>query len=147
MESIINPDQQLEQRKEIFLEQLRNEIWQAAQEMGVELTAEELRVALEGSKTEEENWVPFKLGDRASKFSLQAKDETRTQKERREAGAYSLVLKAAAYLRAAPETSAECLQYARDVWNQKYIWDERDVPRPVPIPRQDEVAKEEKEAA
>lgn len=133
-------EQHPEQRKEIFLEQLRDEIWQIAQEIGVELTVEELKVALEGSKTEEESWVPFKLGDRASKFSLIAKDETRTPKERREAGAYSLVLKAAAYLRAAPETSAECLQYARDVWNQKYVWDERDVPQPVQTP---DVRKEE----
>ncbi|MEK7629656.1 MAG: hypothetical protein AAB394_04050 [Patescibacteria group bacterium] len=133
-------EQSLENQKEIFLEHLRDEIWQAAQEMDVNLTTEELRVSWQGPKTEEEMWVPFKLGDRAAKFSLQAKDITRTPKERREAGAHSLVLKAATYLRAAPETSAECLQYARDVWNQKYVWDERDVPQPVQTP---EVRKEE----
>lgn len=142
-------EQNLENQKEIFLEHLRNEIWQMAQEIGVELTTEELRVALEGPKNEEENWVPFKLGDRASNFSLKAKDTTRSPKERREAGAQSLVLKAAAYLRATPETSAECLQYARDVWNQKYVWNEEDVPQP--IPQQDQGVKgeikEEKEAA
>ena len=72
--------------------------WQAAQEMDVNLTTEELRVSWQGPKTEEEMWVPFKLGDRAAKFSLQAKDITRTPKERREAGAHSLVLKAATIL-------------------------------------------------
>lgn len=142
-------EQYLENPKEIFLENLRNEIWQVAQEMGTELTEEELRVALEGPKTEEENWVPFKLDDRASNFSLKAKDETRNSKERREAGAHSLILKAAAYLRGAPETSAECLQYARDIWDGKYIWNEEDVPQPAPIPREDikEEKREEKEAA
>ncbi|MDP3764036.1 MAG: hypothetical protein Q8Q95_00235 [bacterium] len=140
-------EQHSEGQKEIFLEHLRDEIWQVAQEMGVELTAEELRVAWAGSKIEEEMWVPFKLGDRASDFSLKAKDTTRSSKERREAGVHSLVLKAATYLRGSPETSAECLQYARDVWSEKYVWDERDVPQPIPTPQQDQAIKEEKEAA
>ena len=142
-------EQNLENQKEIFLEHLRDEIWQVAQEMGVDLSAEELRVAWEGSKTEEEMWVPFKLSDRASNFSLKAKDPTRSSKERREAGAHSLVLKATAYLRGAPETSAECLQYARDVWSEKYVWNEEDVPQPAPQQKETtkEEIREEKEAA
>lgn len=139
----------LENQKEMFLEPLRDQIWQAAQEMDVNLTAEELRVAMEGPKTEEENWVPFKLGDRASSFSLRAKESSKTSLERREAGAQSLVLKAASYLRGAPDFAANCLEYAYEVWKgedkngNKILWNEEDVPQfPIQHP---EVITEERE--
>lgn len=50
----MNLEQQPEQQKEMFLEHLRDEIGQVALEMGVELTAEELQVAWQGSTTDEE---------------------------------------------------------------------------------------------
>ena len=131
-ESQMSPEKQPEQQKEIFLEHLRDEIWQAAQEMGVELTAEELRVTWQGHQTEEESWVPFKLGEREAKLSVRAVDSSEDSEDRRRYGAQSLVLRAAACLRGAPEMAAECLQYARDVWERKYIWNENDIPQSVP---------------
>ena len=128
----MNPEQQPEQRHEIFLEHLKDEIWQAAQEMGVELTAEELRVAWQGHQTEEESWVPFKLGEREAKLSVRAMDSSEDSEDRDRYGAQSLVLRAAAILRSAPEISAECLKYARDVWERKYIWNENDIPQSAP---------------
>ena len=128
----INSSEKTEQGKEIFLEHLKDEIGRAALEMGVELTAEELRVAWQGHQTEEESWVPFKLGEREAKLSVRAMDSSEDSEDRRRYGAQSLVLRAAACLRGAPETAAECLQYARDVWERKYIWNENDIPQPVP---------------
>lgn len=128
----MNPEQQPERQKEMFLKHLRDEIGQMALEMGVELTAEELRVAWQGHHTEEESWVPFKLGEREAKFSVRAMESPEDSEDRRRYGAQSSVLRAAACLRGAPETSAECLQYARDVWERKYVWNEKDIPQPVP---------------
>lgn len=139
----INP----EQTKEMFLEHLRDEIDQMALEMGVELTAEELRVAWQGHNTEEESWMPFKLGEREAKLSARAMDSSEDSDERRRYGAQSLVLRAAACLRDAPETSAECFQYARDVWDGKYIWDEKDIPQPVPRVEEEIKEKNVKKAA
>lgn len=146
-EAKTNSEPQMERGKEMFLEKLRDEIWQAAQEMGVNLTSEELRVAWAGPKTEEENWVPFKLSDRAAGCSLRAKDASENTLERRVSGAHSLVLKAASYLRGAPDLAAELLQYARDVWEGKYIWHEQDVPQITPEPVPGIETEEKKKAA
>ncbi|MBI2052565.1 MAG: hypothetical protein HYT38_02755 [Candidatus Sungbacteria bacterium] len=139
----MNPEQQ----REVFLEHLQNEIWQAAQEMGVELTEEELKVAWQGPRTEEEKWVPFKLGDREARLSVRAMDFPEDSQDRRVAGAQALILKAAACLRGAPKTSAECLQYARDVWEGKYVWDEKDIPQTAPRTEEIEVEEDARKAA
>ena len=139
----MNPEQQPEQQKEIFLEHLKDEIGRAVLEMGVELTAEELRVAWQGHQTEEESWVPFKLGEREAKLSVRAMDSSEDSEDRRRYGAQSLVLRAAACLRGAPETAAECLQYARDVWERKYIWNEKDIPQTAPRYIDEEERKED----
>lgn len=142
----VNSNENPEHGREMFLEHLRDEIWQMAQEMDVELSAEELRVAWEGSKTEEEAWVPFRLSDRASSLSLRAKDAPEVSLERRLSGAKSLVVRAAAYLRGAPDMAAECLKYARNVWDGKYIWNADDVPQvSVPTPSPSVEKKEEEE--
>ena len=139
----MNPEQQPEQQKEIFLEHLKDEIGRAVLDMGVELTAEELRVAWQGHQTEEESWVPFKLGEREAKLSVRAMDSSEDSEDRRRYGAQSLVLRAAACLRGAPETAAECLQYARDVWERKYIWNEKDIPQTAPRYIDEEERKED----
>lgn len=128
------------------IEPLPVRIWAAAQEMGAPLSAEEFRVAAEGSRTEDEMWVPFRLSDRASSLSLLAREgisslpddptarinpEIKVDGEtRRQAGARQAVLKAACYLKAMPELAEKCLQYAKDVWEKKRDWDANNVPQP-----------------
>ena len=143
MDGPVNSSENPERGKEMFLEHLRDKIWRAVLEMGVELTAEELRVAWQGHQTEEESWVPFKLGEREAKLSVRAMDSSEDSEDRRRYGAQSLVLRAAACLRGAPETAAECLQYARDVWERKYIWNEKDIPQTAPRYIDEEERKED----
>lgn len=66
-EPSMHPEQQPEQQKELFLGHLKDEIWRAAQDMGVELADDELRVVWQGPHTEEEKLVLFKLGDREAR--------------------------------------------------------------------------------
>lgn len=143
----MNPEQQPERQKEMFLEHLRDEIGRAALEMGVELTAEELWVAWQGPTTDEEKWVPFKLGEREAKLSVRAMDSSEDSDDRRRYGAQSLVLRAAACLRGSPETAAECLQYAHDVWDGKYVWNEKDIPQTIPRISEEERKEDIQKAA
>ncbi|MFY9493511.1 MAG: hypothetical protein WAP55_03495 [Minisyncoccia bacterium] len=143
----MNPEQQLDRQKEMFLEHLKDEIGRAALEMGVELTAEELRVAWRGAETDEEKLVPFKLGEREAKLSVHAMDSPEDSEDRRRYGAQSLVLRATACLRGAPETAAECLKYAHDVWDGKYVWNEKDIPQPTSETILDVESEEKKKAA
>lgn len=134
-----------------YIERLKGDIWAAAQEMGVLLTEDELDRVARGTTLEEADPISGYLGMRAAQLSGRAKDAPETTDERRMAGARSSVVKAAMYLRAKPDLAASHLQYARQVWQGKCLWNEADVPQmevPAPKPVVGEVeAGEEKAAA
>lgn len=113
-----------------YIERLRGEIWAAAQEMGVELSEDELARAARGTTLEEADPIAAQLGMRAVQLSGRAKDAPETTQERRLAGARSSVVKAVMYLHGRPDLAAAHLQYARQVWKGgECLWHEEDVPQ------------------
>ncbi|MEK7125775.1 MAG: hypothetical protein AAB880_02550 [Patescibacteria group bacterium] len=113
-----------------YIERLQGEIWAAAQEMGVELSEDELARAARGTTLEEADPISAHLGMRAANLLGRAKDAPETTQERRIAGAQSSVVKAVMYLRAKPDLAAAHLQYARQVWKGgECLWHEADVPQ------------------
>ncbi|MBI1961527.1 MAG: hypothetical protein HYS45_02400 [Parcubacteria group bacterium] len=129
-----NPDIHNERAK------LREEIAELASAVGADLSEDELRIAAEGAqpqpdikeenKEEGEAYGPFRIAERAARYGSRAQDAPEDSEERRIAGTQHLVFLAAHYLRAWPELSRECLEYARDLRDRGREWRDQDIPRP-----------------
>ncbi len=124
---------------------LRGEIAALAAESGVELSADELRIAAEGAseqpepkKEQGEAYVPFKLLERAARIGLRAQEEAEQKdaapwrNKLKELGIQHLVLLAATFLHSAPEKAEQCLEHARAIQRGEREWNKADIPPAAP---------------
>mgnify|MGYP001600195175 FL=1 len=120
-----------EHQKTELQDSLFGEILSASQEMGLNLSEENLRIVLEGP-TEGDQKEAFVLPDiaqRAANYQGDARDAREQTRERRIKGAKSLILLSASYLKGNPELAEECLRYAMEVWRGEKEYNLEEVPQ------------------
>ena len=120
-----------EHQKEELQERIFGEILSASEEMGLNLSEENLRIALEGPAegNQEEAFVLPDIAQRAANYQGDARDAREQTQERRIKGAKSLVLLSASYLNGNPELAEECLRYAIEVWRGEKEYNMEEIPK------------------
>lgn len=120
-----------ERQKEELQDRLFSEILSAAEETGLNLSEENLRIALEGPAegNQEEAFVLPDIAQRAANYQGNARDASGQTQEKRVKGAKSLVLLSASYLKGNPELAEECLRYAMEVWRGEKEYNPEEIPK------------------
>ena len=120
-----------EHQKEELQDRLFGEILSVSQEMGLNLSEESLRIALEGPKDgdQKEAFVLPDIAQRAANYQGDAGDANLQTRDRRVKGAKSLVFLSASYLKGNPELAEECLKYALEVWRGEKEYKFEEVPQ------------------